>query len=300
MSHGHQHRHDPADFGRAFAIGVVLNLGFVGVEFVAGLIAGSVALIADAGHNLSDVLGLALAWGAAALARRPASPRFTYGMRRSTILAALANALALLFACGAIAWEAIHRFAEPQPVAGWTVIAVAAAGITVNSVTAALFARGRDRDLNRRAAYLHMLSDAVVSAAVVAAGALVLATGRQWIDPVTSLIVLAVILWSTWGLLRDAVAMALDAVPPGVDAAGIGAMLRALGGVEQLGDLHIWSMSTTEVALTARLVMPGGHPGDAFLQDVSQRLAHDFGISHTTIQIELSGGLACPMHGAAA
>lgn len=297
--HGHGHSHGPVDFGRAFAIGVALNLGFVGIEFSAGLIAGSVALLADAGHNLSDVLGLALAWGGAALARRPASPRFTYGMRRTTILAALANALVLLVACGGIAWEAIRRLAEPQPVGGWTVIVVAAAGIAVNGITAALFASGRDRDLNLRAAYLHMLSDAVVSAAVVVAGALVLATGWAWIDPVVSLIVLAVILWGTWGLLRDSVVMALDAVPPGVDAHAIGDMLRAQGGVEELCDLHIWSMSTTEVALTARLVMPGGHPGDAFLREISQRLAHDFGVGHTTIQIELAGGRACPMHSAA-
>ena len=213
--HAHGHGHGSAtDFGRAFAIGVALNLAFVGVELVFGLFADSVALLADAGHNLSDVLGLVVAWGGAALARRPASPRFTYGLRKTTILAALANALFLLFACGGIAWEAARRFADPPSVAGATVMAVAACGIAVNAATAWLFARGRKGDINIRGAYLHMLSDAAVSAAVVVGGALVLLTSSVWIDPVMSLLVVAVILWSTWGLLRDSVGMVLDAVPP--------------------------------------------------------------------------------------
>ena len=296
--HGHHHGHaDPADFGRAFALGVALNLGFVGVEFVFGLLADSVALLADAGHNLSDVLGLAVAWGGAALARRPASPRFTYGLRKTTILAALANALFLLFACGGIAWEAARRFAEPPSVAGATVMAVAGIGIAVNAVTAALFASGRHGDINIRAAYLHMISDAAVSAAVVVAGGIVLLTRWTWIDPAVSLIVVAVILWGTWGLLRDSIGMALDAVPTRVDAAAVGTMLRGLDGVERIHDLHIWPISTTEVALTVRLVMPGGHPGDAFLRTAEERLRHDYGVDHSTIQIGLGGADACQLHG---
>lgn len=302
-AHGHHHDHAPhdaADFGRAFAIGIALNLAFVAVETAAGLYAGSVALLADAGHNLSDVLGLVIAWGGAAIARRPAGPRFTYGFRRSTILAALVNALLLLFACGAIAWEAVHRLATPAPVASIAVIIVAALGIAVNAGTAWLFARGRKGDLNLRAAYAHMLADAGVSAAVVVSGLIVLMTGALWIDPVASLIVVAVILWGTWGLLRDSIDMVLDAVPPGIDAEAIGAALRGLAGVERLHDLHIWPMSTTEVALTARLVMPGGHPGDQFLNDAAHQLRHDFGVGHATLQIELSGTTTCPFHGARA
>lgn len=305
VHHGHDHAHghghgSATDFGRAFAIGVALNLAFVGVELVFGLFADSVALLADAGHNLSDVLGLVVAWGGAALARRPASPRFTYGLRKTTILAALANALFLLFACGGIAWEAARRFADPPSVAGATVMAVAACGIAVNAATAWLFARGRKGDINIRGAYLHMLSDAAVSAAVVVGGALVLLTNLVWIDPVMSLLVVAVILWSTWGLLRDSVGMALDAVPPNVDAAAIGSMLRTLDGVERLHDLHIWPISTTEVALTVRLVMPGGHPGDGFLRSVAHRLQHDFRVDHATIQIDLGEGDRCRLHGASA
>lgn len=301
--HGHHHGHGHGageDFGRAFALGVALNLGFVGIELACGLLAGSVALLADAGHNLSDVLGLAVAWGGAALARRPASPRFTYGLRKSSILAALANALFLLLACGGIAWEAARRFADPPPVPGGVVMAVAGVGIAVNALTAWLFASGRHGDINVRAAYLHMVGDAAVSAAVVAAGGLVLVTGWAWVDPAASLIVVAVILWGTWGLLRDAIGMALDAVPTGVDPAAVQAMLGTLAGVTRVHDLHIWPISTTEVALTVRLVMPDGHPGDAFLRAVEHRLEHDFGVDHSTIQIGLGGADACQLHGASA
>jgi len=299
--HGHGHGHGAGDdFGRAFALGVALNLGFVGIELTCGLLAGSVALLADAGHNLSDVLGLAVAWGGAALARRPASPRFTYGLRKSSILAALANALFLLLACGGIAWEAARRFADPPPVPGGVVMAVAGVGIAVNALTAWLFASGRHGDINVRAAYLHMVGDAAVSAAVVAAGGLVLVTGWAWVDPAASLIVVAVILWGTWGLLRDAIGMALDAVPTGVDPAAVQAMLGTLAGVTRVHDLHIWPISTTEVALTVRLVMPDGHPGDAFLRAVEHRLEHEFGVDHSTIQIGLGGADACQLHGASA
>lgn len=297
MAAHHDHDHAPADFGRAFAIGTALNLGFVAIEGVAGFLTDSMALLADAGHNLSDVLGLLVAWGGVELAKRPASKRFTYGLGSSTILAALANALLLLVAVGAISWEAIGRFAAPPPVPGTTVMAVAGVGIVVNTVTALLFARGRKGDVNIRGAYLHMAADAAVSAAVVIGGAAILLTGAAWIDPAISLGVVAVILWSTWGLLRESLAMAMQAVPRGIDPDAVRDAMEALPGVDRVHDLHIWPMSTSEAALTAHLVMPGGHPGDGFLETLQHRLAHDFGIDHTTVQIELGDGTACRMHG---
>lgn len=296
QGHGHGHSHAPTDFGRAFAIGTVLNLGFVLLEGLAGIATGSMALLADAGHNLSDVLGLLIAWGGASLAKRPASRRFTYGLSSSTILGALANAVLLLFAVGAIALEAVRRFGDPSPVPGGTVMIVAGIGIVVNTATALLFLRGRKHDLNIRGAYLHMAADAAVSAGVVLGGALILFTGSTWIDPALSLLIVAVILWSTWGLLRDSVVMALHAVPPGMDAEEVEAALAALPGVARVHDLHIWPMSTTQVALTAHLQMPGGHPGDAFLNDAQSRLAHDFGIGHATLQIEIGDGNPCRLH----
>jgi cobalt-zinc-cadmium efflux system protein len=295
-SHGAGHSHAPADFGRAFLIGTTLNLAFVIVEGAAGILTDSMALLADAGHNLSDVLGLLIAWGGASLARRPASRRFTYGLRSSTILAALANAVLLLFAAGAIALEASRRFAAPPPVEGSTVMIVAGIGILINTATALMFARGRKGDINIRGAYLHMAADAAVSAGVVAGGALMLWTGAAWIDPALSLIIVAVILWSTWGLLRDSLTMALHAVPPGIDPEKVESALAALPGVSRVHDLHIWPMSTTEVALTAHLLMPGGHPGDTFLHDAEHRLQHDFGIGHATLQIEIGDGDPCSLH----
>ncbi len=295
---GHGHSHAPADFGRAFAIGTVLNLGFVLVEGLAGIATGSMALLADAGHNLSDVLGLLIAWGGASLAKRPASRRFTYGLSSSTILGALANAVLLLFAVGAIALEAVQRLGSPAPVPGATVMIVAGIGIVINTATALLFMRGSKHDLNIRGAYLHMAADAAVSAAVVVGGALILLTGKTWIDPALSLLIVAVILWSTWGLLRDSVVMALHAVPPGIDAEKVEETLATLPGVARVHDLHIWPMSTTQVALTAHLQMPGGHPGDAFLHDVQHRLEHEFGIHHMTLQIEIGDGDACHLHSA--
>ncbi|QDX26057.1 cation transporter [Sphingomonas suaedae] len=292
--HGHHgHSHAPRDFGRAFAIGTILNLGFVLVEGLAGIATGSMALLADAGHNLSDVLGLLIAWGGASLARRPASRRFTYGLSSSTILGALANAVLLLFAVGAIALEAVRRFSDPTPVPGLTVMIVAGVGIVINTATAMLFVRGAKDDLNIRGAYLHMAADAAVSAGVVVAGGLILLTNAAWIDPAISLLIVIVILWSTWGLLRDSVVMALHAVPPGIDPDKVEASIAGLPGVTRVHDLHIWPMSTTEVALTAHLLMPGGHPGDAFLHDAQHRLAHDFGIRHTTLQIEMGDHDPC-------
>lgn len=293
MTHDHHHHHaPPADHGRAFAIGIALNLGYVLIEAGFGLATGSMALLADAGHNLSDVLGLALAWGGLRLAARPATARFTYGLKRSTILAALANGLLLVLACGAIAVEALRRLADPQPVPGATVMAVAAIGILVNGLTALLFAKGRKGDVNIRGAWLHMLADAGISAAVVIAGLLILRTGQYWIDPALSLVVVAVIVRGTWGLLREATALALDAVPPGIDATAVARFLHAQPGVTAVHDLHIWPMGSTDTALTAHLVIPAGHPGDTALARLAHDLDHNFGISHATIQVE-TGTAAC-------
>lgn len=284
--HGRGHHHAPASFGRAFLIGTLLNIGFVAVEAFYGVLSNSVALLADAGHNLSDVLGLLIAWGAMALSRAKPTARFSYGLRRSSILAALFNAVFLLVAIGAIGFEAVQRFIHPAPVAGGTVMAVGAVGILVNGVTAWLFARGRHGDINIRGAFLHMAGDAAVSLGVVVSGFIVLRTGWQWVDPLTSLTVVAVILVSTWALLRDSVVMSLDAVPPHIDPALVTQTLAALPGVEAVHDLHIWPMSTTEVALTCHLVMPDGYPGTGFLHDATALLERKFAIHHTTLQVE--------------
>ena len=291
--HSHGHSHAPKDFGPAFGIGIVLNVGFVAAEAVFGLFAHSMALLADAGHNLSDVLGLAAAWGAATLARRPPSHRFTYGLGASTILAALFNATVLMVVVGGIAWEAIHRFAAPQPTAGATVMLVAAAGILVNGLTAALFISGRKQDLNVRGAFLHMASDAAVSAGVVAAGLVITFTGWLWLDPAASLGVVVVIVWGTWSLLRDSVAMSLAGVPEHVDTGKVRAYLAALPGAAEVHDLHIWSTSTTDTALTAHLVMPAGHPGDDRLHAICSELHDRFGIGHATLQVETGAGGDC-------
>ena len=285
---GHAHAHAPASFGKAFAIGIALNVGFVAVEATYGVLANSVALLADAGHNLSDVLGLLVAWIATVLAKRPPSARYTYGMKGSSILAALFNAVFLLVAVGAIAWEAVQRFGEPAPVAGKTVMVVAAVGILVNGITAWLFASGAKGDINIRGAFLHMAADAAVSAGVVVAGLVILYTGWTWLDPVVSLAIVAVIVWSTWGLLRDSLAMSLAAVPPGIDPAAVRAHLASLPGVTAIHDLHIWPMSTTDVGLTAHLVVPGGAPGDAFLMRAARDVRERFGIGHATFQVETS------------
>lgn len=290
---GHGHGHAPASFGRAFAIGTALNMGFVIVEAVYGIIAGSMALLADAGHNLSDVLGLLIAWGAATLARRTPTARHTYGLRSSSILAAFLNALLLLVAIALIAFEAIRRFSEPAPVAGGTVMVVAAIGILVNGVTAWLFMAGRKGDLNIRGAFLHMAADAAVSAGVVVAGFIITRTGWTWIDPVTSLVIVAMIAIGTWGLLRDSVNMSLQATPPGLDAKDIDAFLLSQPGVTATHDLHVWPMSTTETALTVHLLMPGGYPGDAYTANLAAALKQRFGIDHATVQVETDPGTEC-------
>lgn len=286
MSAGHTHDHGPAtDFGRAFAIGIVLNLGFVIVETIYGFIAGSMALLADAGHNLSDVLGLVVAWAGAMMARSSPSRRFTYGLKKASILAALINALLLLAAIGAIAAEAIRRLFNPATTEGATVMAVAAVGIVINGATALLFARGREHDINIRGAYLHMSADAAVSAAVVVSGFLILSTGQQWIDPVMSLAIAGVIFWSSIGLLKESVWMSLAGVPAGIDVDEVEAELAALDGVLAVHDLHVWPLSTTETALTAHLVAPGAE-SDQLLGRARELLRARFHIAHSTIQVE--------------
>lgn len=290
-AHGGHHHHAPTGFGRAFAIGIALNTGFVMVEAVAGFLSGSMALVADAGHNLSDVLALALAWIAAMAARRPPSGRFTYGYKSSTILAALANALLLAIAIGAILFETFHRLTQPQAPQGTVMMVVAGIGIAINALTAMLFMRGQE-DLNIRGAYLHMAGDALVSLGVVIAGAAILLTGLVWIDAAVSLAIIAVIGVGTWGLARDSVAMGLNAAPANIDLAEVRRHLAGFEGVAAVHDLHVWPMSTTETALTAHLVMPQRPASDAFLHDVAASLRARFGVNHATIQIE-SGVAPC-------
>ena len=291
--HAHGHHHAPANFGKAFAIGIFLNSAFVVIEAVYGFVGNSMALLADAGHNLSDVLSLIVAWVALELSKRPPSERYTYGMRGSSILAALFNAVFLLVTVGALSWEAIGRLSSPQPVAEKTMIVVAAIGILVNGVTAWLFVAGSKTDINLRGAFLHMAADALVSVGVVIAGFVVMFTGWMWLDPLVSLAINAIIIWGTWGLLKDSLAMSLAAVPAHIDPAAVREHLARQPGVTGLHDVHIWPMSTTEAALTCHLVMKEGHPGDAFLHQLAVELAEKFGIHHPTIQIEVDPHIAC-------
>jgi cobalt-zinc-cadmium efflux system protein len=287
MAHDYQHHHhDPSDYNRAFAIGVALNVGFIIIETVFGLMADSLALLADAGHNLSDVLGLLLAWGASYMVKRRPTERHTYGWRKSSILAALMNAVVLMAAIGAISWEAIRRFNDPAPVGGQTIMIVAAIGVVINTATALLFISGRKHDLNIRGAFLHMAADAGVSAGVVVAGLVILASGWMWIDPLVSLVIAVIILIGTWGLMRDAFNLALDAVPKGIDPQAVGEYLAELPGIESVHDLHIWAMSTTETALTAHLVKPDPKDDDALIEKASRELHERFGIDHITLQWE--------------
>ena len=338
-AHGYGHGHAPADFGHAFAIGALLNILFVAVEAAYGVIGHSMALLADAGHNLSDVLALLMAWGANSLGRRQPTPRFTYGLGGSSILAALFNAIVLLIAVGGIATEAVRRFATPEApdtttmmvvagigiaINGFTAmlfargargdlnirgaflhmladagisaaVVVAGIGIAINGFTAFLFARGAKGDLNIRGAFLHMLADAGISAAVVVAGLGILLTGWLWLDPALSLLVAAVIVRGTWGLLRDSVALSLDAVPAGIDPVAVRHHLESLDGVDRIHDLHIWAMSTRETALTCHLVMPAGYPGDGFTVRVAAELKQRWNIGHATLQIETGGDTECAL-----
>ena len=284
--HGHGHDHGPTSHGRAFAIGIILNTGFVLIEATYGVLANSLALLSDAGHNLGDVLSLILAWGAAVLSRREPTARHTYGLRRSSILASLANSVVLLVAIGAIAWEAVHRFANPQPIEGTTVIVVAAIGIAVNTATALLFMSGRNSDLNIRGAFLHMAGDALVSLGVVIAGVAIVFTGWLWLDPVVSLVIVVVIALSTWSLLRDSLNLALDAVPEHIDHGAVDRYLRGLPGVTDIHDLHIWAMSTTETAMTVHLVRPGQPLDDSLLAQATTELREHYGVAHATFQVE--------------
>jgi cobalt-zinc-cadmium efflux system protein len=288
----HEHNHVPNP-GKAFAWAVVLNAGFVVVEVGFGFATGSLALLADAAHNLTDVAGLLIAWGAAGLSQRQPTPRHTYGLGRATILAALANAVAILVGVGAIVWEAVQRFGAPSPVAAGTVLWVAAVGIAVNSGTAMLFLKGRHSDLNVRGAFLHMATDAAVSAGVVVSALIILGTGWLIVDPVTALAVSLLVGWSAFDLFRSALHLSLDGVPKEVDTASVDRWLRSLPGVRDVHDLHVWSLSTTSVALTAHLVMPEGPAGDGFLGRVAEGLEREFNIGHSTIQIEGAADPAC-------
>ncbi|MEE4207432.1 MAG: cation diffusion facilitator family transporter [Erythrobacter sp.] len=290
--HGHSHAHAPKDFGPAFAIGVALNTVFVGIEAACGYIYDSMALLADAGHNLSDVLALLLAWAASEAAKRPPQGRFTYGFKSSTILAAIANALLLAIAIGAILLETAHRLLEPSEPQGAVMAIVAGIGVAINTLTALLFMRGQE-DLNIKGAYLHMAADALVSLGVVIAGLAILWTGIALIDPLVSLAILAVIGWGTWGLARDSVKLGLNAAPAGIDVDEVRAHLGALDGVAAVHDLHVWPMSTTETALTAHLVMPRGEGSDTFLREAARSLRTRFGIGHSTLQVERDETAAC-------
>ena len=286
MAHDHTHSEDRPNYNKAFALGVALNVGYIIVEVIAGLTVHSLALLADAGHNISDVLSLLLAWCASYLSQTAPTKRHTYGLRGSSILASLANAIILLIAIGAIAWESIRRFGEPTNVPGNTIMLVAAIGVLINGATALLFVKGRERDLNIKGAFLHMAADTGVSAGVILAGLAINLTGAQWIDPTVSLLIVVVIAIGTWGLLRDSLSLSLDGVPREIDPTAVENYLLALPGVTKVHDLHIWAMSTTETALTAHLVKPDAEIDDALLARICDELHHRFGIGHATIQLE--------------
>jgi cobalt-zinc-cadmium efflux system protein len=289
-AHPHDHSRALASRSRAFAFGMGLNIAFIAAEVIYGVRAHSLALLADAGHNLSDVLGLGLAWTALVLGQQPPSGRHTYGLRRASIFAALANAILLLVAIGGIAWEALMRIGHPQPTAGGVVVVVAGLGVVINGLTALLFVSGRKQDMNIEGAFLHMAADAAVSLGVVVAGFAILRTGWLWLDPVISLAITAVIVWGTWGLLRESWWLAMDAVPRSVDLPAVDAYLRGLPGVTAVHDLHIWGMSTTETALTVHLVKPGAEVDDGLMQRINDELHVRFGIGHATIQLERGEG----------
>ena len=285
MSASHDHPHAPADFNSAFAVGIGLNIAFVAIEAFYGWKVNSLALLADAGHNLSDVIGLVLAWGGALAGKLRPDARHTYGWKRASILAAFINALLLLVAMGSLVWEAVHRLQSPEPIQGVTIMVVAGVGIVVNTVTALMFMRGRDSDLNIRGAFLHMAADAVVSAGVVVAGGLALWFRWDWLDPVVSLLIAAVIVLGTWNLFKQSLHLLFDGVPDSVDLLAVQSLLEELPGVARVHDLHVWAMGTTEIALTAHLVMPDGQADDAFLEQATRELHSHFDIDHVTLQV---------------
>jgi len=290
MSHNHSHHHNhnevPKDINSAFKIGIILNVGFVIIEFLYGLIYNSLALMADAGHNLSDVLGLLIAWGASYLVTKEPTKKYTYGFKRSSIMASTLNALLLLVAIGIILWECIQRFSNPQEIEGIPIMIVATIGVLINGITAYLFLSDKDKDLNIKGAYLHMLADTLISVGVVIAGLLILLTGLTWIDSVVSIIIVVVISWGTWGLLKDSLNLSLDAVPDSVRLEKVHKHLSNLGNVNTIHHLHIWALSTTENALTVHIVKEGSVQNDELLKEINHELKHHFNISHTTIQIE--------------
>ncbi len=286
----HGHNHGPMKYGRTFAIGITINVIFIIAEVFYGFKAGSMALLADAGHNASDVLGLFLAWGAIILSNRKPSERYTYGLQSTSILAALANTVLLLVAIGAIILESIKRLSQPDAINGNTIIVVAIIGILVNGLTAYLLAADRKNDLNLKAAYLHFVADAAVSLGVVFTAILIIYTGWLWLDPVASLVISFIIVLGTWGLLKEALNLTLHAVPQSIDRNKVMEFLKSQQGVSEVHDLHIWAMSTTSNALTAHLIIPSGHPGDEFIKNLAHELSHDFNIDHTTIQIEIGSG----------
>lgn len=294
MAHDHAHAVVvTGDTSAAFKWAIVLNLTYVVVEAVSGFATGSLALLADAAHNLMDVAGLLVAWGAAVAAKKPPTERFTYGFGRSTIMAALANALAILAGVGAVVWEAIHRFTEPVPIQALPVLVVALIGIAVNTGTALLFRKERQHDLNAEGAFLHMAADAAVSAGVVIAAIGMLVTGWAWLDPLTAILVSLVIGWTSFGLLKASIGLSLDGVPRSVDRSAVESWLKSQSGVSSVHDVHIWPISTTKVAMTAHVVIPSGHPGDDFLDNTAEELEHEFGIAHVTLQIETGDGGSC-------
>ncbi|ACB97224.1 cation diffusion facilitator family transporter [Beijerinckia indica] len=294
--HGHEHHmHAVTDYGRRFIIGIGLNILIVVLEVLFGFLGNSVALIADAGHNLSDVLSLVMAYAAHRLAKRPPSARYTYGLHGFSILAALFNAVALLLVSGALSWESLRRLFTPEPVTASLMMGMALAGMIINALTAALFISGSKEDLNIRGAFLHMASDALISAGVLIGGLLIALTGLLWLDPAISLLINAVIILGTWSLLRESLAMSLNAVPSGIETETVRAYLLSLPGVQGLHDLHIWPVSTSETALTAHVLMPGGHPGDEFLMRTSAELRDHYRIGHVTLQIESDGATLCAL-----
>ncbi|MBU0680951.1 MAG: cation diffusion facilitator family transporter [Proteobacteria bacterium] len=282
----HDHSHDIGNYNQAFAIGIILNIVFVGIEVSYGIFADSLALIADAGHNLSDVASLVLAWGASVLATKAATDKRTYGFRKATVMASLASSILLLVVLGGITWEGIERFLHPNPVAGTTVIVVAAIGVVINTVTALLFVKGQKHDLNIRGAFLHMAADAGVSLGVVVAGILITIKGWLWIDPVVSLVIVVVVFVGTWGLLRDSLNYAMDAVPESIDILALKNYLMSFDHVNGIHDLHVWPLSTTAIALTVHIVVDDDSLDNIFLHNLQQHLHTQFGIEHSTIQIE--------------
>ena len=293
MSQNNSHTHEVKDFGKAFAIGIALNIVYIVIEVIYGLIVNSLALIADAGHNLSDVLGLIIAWVASYLVKKSATKKYTYGLKKSSVLAAFINAMILLVAIGIIIWEAIGRFAEPQQIEGTTIMIVAGIGVFINAVTALLFFSGRKHDLNIKGAFLHMAADAGISLGVVIVGLVLTFTNLYWLDPVMSIVIALIIFWGTWDLLKDSTSLALDAVPKEIDKDGVENYFDSMPQLKSFHDLHIWAMSTTETALTVHAVVEDGCSNNELIDKISEDMRHQFNIVHTTIQFETKGDKVC-------